>query len=109
MKTRAAHRWIAAALVCALLSVAAPAPARAESSGINAYGTVGLLLLVVGTLGWVAWTAEREDKEDLVQARAILPLHRVDDADTAFGLLLDEREEDGTSVLSAGLAIGRRF
>lgn len=109
MKSRTVSRIVCMALVVALLGLAAPAPARAESSGINAYGTIGLLLVVVGTLGWVAWSMEREDKAEHYQVSAMLPLYCVDDADTAFGLLLDEREEAGAPVLSAGLAIGRRF
>lgn len=108
MSTRFGHRLVAVVVAVALATVSAPGRARAETS-INATGTIGLLLVVVGTLGWVAWTMEREDKADRFQSSALVPLYRIGDARAAVGLMLDERELDETIAVSAGLAVGRRF
>lgn len=104
---------VAVTLVAGLLLASVPSSARAEddsSSGIDANLTIGLLVVVVGVLGWVAWTIEREDKEDRVQTSALLPLYRSSDDDAAIGFLLNQEphEEEGV-IYTAGLAVGRRF
>lgn len=87
----------------------APARTARTESGVNAVATIGLLLTVVGVLGWVAWQVEKEDKADAFQSRALLPFGSPD-ADTAVGLVLDpESRPDGRVIHTAALALGVRF
>ncbi len=104
------HNMIAVALVISVLGVSMPVPARAESGTIDSNVTIGLLVVVVGVLGWVAWNMERADEEDQFQSRALLPLHVSADESAALGFVLDpEVRGDDDTVFTAGLAIGRRF
>lgn len=101
-------RFPAIALIVCLLGSHAPQPARADS-GVDPVVTIGLLLVVVGVLGWTAWQMEKEDKADAVRMRALLPL--TDPAkNTAFGFVVDPASHpDERVIYTAGLAIGRRF
>lgn len=102
---------VVSALIVGLLCAAVPTSARAESSGgLDPNISIGILLVVIGAVGWVAWTIEKEDKAEQIQARAILPVYRSTDDDAAFGFVLDPKSDESHGVvLTAGLAVGRRF
>jgi hypothetical protein len=104
---RVAHRLVAFALASSLLAM--PTPVSRADSGVNAYATIGLLLVVVGVFGWSAWQMEKEDKADAFQSPAWLPF-REPLANSAVGLSLgpDTRVDDRVIYL-AGLAYGLRF
>ena len=104
-------RMLAGALVMAVAFAAQPVPsARAASGVLDQNLTVGLLVVVVGVLGWVAWHMEQEDRADSLQSSALLPLYAAEDRDLAFGLIWrPETRDESRAVYTAGLAGGRRF
>lgn len=108
MRATSWTRLPAIILAACFWGLAPSAPARAES-GVNAQVTIGLLVVVVGVLGWVAWQMEKEDQADAVDMRALLPItdpHK----NTAFGFVIDQEPRlDDRVIHTAGLAIGRRF
>ncbi len=111
-KKRIRSRFLSIVLAGSVALALLPAtPARAESSTLDPNLTIGLLVVVVGVLGWVAWTIDKEDKADRIQARsALLPLYQSDDDSAAIGLLLDQSSAESDELaFAAGLAIGRRF
>lgn len=103
--------FLVVSLVAGLLLTSMPSPARAEdSSSISATATIGLLLVVVGVLGWVAWQTDKEDKADGFSSNTLLPLYRSYDDATAVGFMLNqESSPDQDIALTAGIAVGRRF
>lgn len=108
MRTTSWTRLPAILLAACFLGLAPSAPARAQS-GVDPVVTIGLLVVVVGVLGWTAWQMEKEDKSDAVQMRALLPITD-SRKDTALGFVIDpESRPDDRTVYTAALAIGRRF
>lgn len=108
---RSARFLLVVALISGLLLASTPASSRAEGSGsINATATIGLLVVVVGVLGWVAWQMDKEDKADGFSSSTLLPLYRSYDDASAIGFLLNEEAAADRDVsFTAGLAVGRRF
>ncbi|MCS6771285.1 MAG: hypothetical protein NZ740_04590 [Kiritimatiellae bacterium] len=108
MKAGTRSSWIAVILAVCLAGSATCRVSRAES-GVNPLVTIGLLVTVVGVLGWTAWQMEREDKEDAINMRAWIPSRRAPDR-SAWGLVLDGNVDPSAApALLAGVGYGVRF
>lgn len=104
------HRYTAWALILALLCFVPAGKARAES-GVNPVVTIGLLVSVVGVLGWTAWMMEKEDKADAINMRALIrPGQPARDRDWGFVLDSESQPEFERQIaVLAGIGYSFRF